>query len=117
MINPKELRIGNYVIDKGDGNLYQIPSGSSINLSSEMEAIELTEEWIVKLGIEKDDVGYKIENDNFIFKLLFYDCWNIMYNEKEGYGGSECLIRAFPYVHELQNIFYTLSGQELTIKE
>lgn len=75
--------------------------------------IPLTEEWLSKFGFEKsekDKEGYQIwifNGDECIFRIkhiiYFYLC-------DTNYFGTE--IR---YVHELQNLYFALTGQELTI--
>lgn len=95
------------------------------NISSNVEIcdlspIELTEEWLLKLGFEKQDLGnnegfyytYEI-NDDVYCDLAFIS------GDKNGYL-EVCLFPydnwfRYKYVHEIQNIFYDLTGAELTI--
>lgn len=124
-ITPDELMRGNYVLDRG-GKVLQIDHWEYHNKISEkrepeyveyLQPIPITEDWLIKLGFYNDCPSYVIDNDNFTFKMLFHDCWNIMYNEKPGYGSSECIIQCYPYVHELQNLYRALTQQPLTIKK
>jgi hypothetical protein len=145
---PQELRIGNYVYWNGEPE--KITSLSSMepfvtnsNFDKciewdELEPIELTEEWLVKLGFElvetkKDTYTvskfYKIQGE-WVNKDVWYevcshsDCYNIaspwvfykVYN-----GERICIFSASPFkddytVHELQNLYFALTGEELTIK-
>lgn len=81
-----------------------------------IQPIPLSEDWLKRFGFDFDGSSHSIENENFTFKMLFYDCWNISYHEKKGYGGSECLIQSFPEVHQMQNLYFALTGTELTLK-
>lgn len=123
MIQAKDLRIGNYIKDEV-GLLFMVsglPMFGGIQITSEdtvftettFNPIPLTEEWLVKFGFENG----VLENEKYEFKLYFYDCWNISYVEKSGYGGSKCHIEGYFDINDIQNIFYLLSGEELTLKQ
>lgn len=83
--------------------------------------IPLTEEWLLKFGFHLRD-GF-----SNTFKLNVekheYDCSEITYSEKEGLlrfsNGQEkgaTLIPHIKYVHQLQNLYFALTGEELTLK-
>ena len=124
-----ELRIGNYVnyyfppFDIFEEN-HQIESGGDIqvciNYPDAMESIPLTEEWLLKFGF----IG---KTDSMGDRRYYVDCYQheIMYIFENGdfYGGylndnmvmnSEgvCGIK---HVHQLQNLFYALMGEELSL--
>ncbi|MEW7221982.1 hypothetical protein [Elizabethkingia anophelis] len=114
----KELRIGNYVNHNGFAPI-TIDAVDIIHCKQHPEAyrpIELTEEWLIKLGFVSNNVAYKIDNDKFVFELYFYDAWNLNYVEKEKFGDGSVELSGYWKIHELQNLFYTLTGEELTIK-
>ncbi|MDV3537917.1 hypothetical protein CMU94_02120 [Elizabethkingia anophelis] len=78
--------------------------------------IELTGDWLVKLGFENKHSTYSIENDKYEFSLFFYDAWNLHYEEKENYGDTEIDLCGYWNIHELQNLFFALSGEDLKIQ-
>jgi hypothetical protein len=106
-----ELRIGNLV--KIAGSNYEIEVlnvTGSIFLSSmgaqdikKVTPIPLTEEWLLKFGFEKDN--------NFTWIGVGI---NIMQREGGFYIwlGADLLLTT---VHQLQNLYHALTGNELTI--
>ena len=110
-----ELRIGNLVWLKSKSMPYVISSGHDIEEIDDAPEgfdatpIELTEEWLLKFGFEEWKVNIFRKNwgrngvefitfcpDGFFFEL--------------GKGSY----RHLEYVHRLQNIFFALTGEELT---
>ncbi len=119
-MDTRELRIGNIIYYNGTNgptkNLNKI-DGEDIKLMSEKfdylklhEPIPLTEEWLLKFGFEVDDetggIGIlrTIPEIDFYFELFPRDD-----HFKWGY-------KIVKYVHQLQNLYYALTGQELTLK-
>lgn len=121
MIDKKELRIGN-LLKCGD-NIVKVEDigDSGINLQwfhglsgfdygyTQLSPIELTPEWLDKLGVEQiwnnrwqHSEGLDIE--------LFKDGYMILCEERTNWG------RRYLHVHEIQNVFYWLTGKELIIK-
>ena len=125
MIAPQELRIGNYFQESSTKEIIQVESISKDTVAFsgyftkgwQAEPVELTEEWLLKFGFESNIVGYKIDNDRFIFELYFYDAWNLNYVEKQKFGNGSAELSGYWKIHELQNLFFALTGEELTIKE
>jgi hypothetical protein len=128
-----ELRIGNYVrsisIDyivwkiDGSGNIQGVEGGTSFNLDRSTEPILLTEDWLVKLGFEEGSIA--LHSEIFMSKHHSYTNywirlyrWEGSYLLHIGFGGSEpYFIRRVEYVHSLQNIYYELMQEELTLNE
>lgn len=88
---------------------------------SEIQPIPLTEDWLVRFGFEKNEY-----RDN-VFHLDSLDiCFGWGWEEKERHfhyahdfekgDGYDCLWKAINYVHQLQNLYFALTGEELTIK-
>jgi len=122
------LRIGNYVIINYGTDLVGYVNSISKDIcsvkvdSAKLEAtnpyeyiqpIPLTEEWLVKFGYNKRSTYKKRIND----KLYYTDKKtgiNIIYIGR-GYKftSGRGLIK---YVHQLQNLYFALTGEELTIK-
>jgi len=77
----------------------------------EIEPIPLTEEWLIKFGFE-----------NYGFLFLRYSIENILVVDLEDFtsGINEhdvfwLLNKDMLYVHQLQNLYFALTGKELTI--
>ena len=106
MINVKELRIGNLVIDKEDGNPCVITCGKQIDSPYLMEPIPLTEIWLLRFGINKWMAGNTFEvRPNFDDSVSVY-AWQ---------NGICIFICHLQHVHQLQNLFYSLTGTELQL--
>ena len=125
-LSATELRIGNLVTDKWSVGKYPfkiVSIGKTIchyfgnqEFSAkyeDLEPIPLTEEWLLKFGFEKlTDKSRGFNSNSYTYtkgisfivhlndKLLSVNFWQG--NEKK-------------YVHELQNLFFALTGEELTI--
>lgn len=104
----EELRIGNYVTNSAS-DVYQITSGAfylyHTNKTWDVQPISLTEEWLIKFGIGKNN-GYP-----YIFLQGYIKIRNGVYFFK--YHNLEVEL---PYVHTFQNFVHSLTGTELTLK-
>lgn len=69
--------------------------------------IPITEEWLLKLGFEKGDKVYGHDKSRH----------HIVINEGFVYRVPGVSLRRIQYVHQLQNLYFALAGEELTIKE
>ncbi len=108
-----ELRIGNWVKHNVSGNFFQFTSYNfndlCIVLSSNppkdlIEPIPLTDEWLVKFGFDK-------RFDVYQNHLLLFN------SELKNWSWSGIYIREIKYVHELQNLYFILTGEELELKQ
>ncbi|WP_312306563.1 hypothetical protein [Chryseobacterium sp.] len=129
MIAPQELKQNNLIRDIESGRIgavltigekkctVKMPFSKLCQSYEEYEPIELTEEWLKKFGFDSNKVAYKIDNDRFIFELYFYDAWNLNYVEKAKFGNGCVELYGYWKIHELQNLFFDLTGEELKIKE
>lgn len=85
--------------------------------NDEIAGIPLTEEWLVKFGFEIKG-GYAIKK---IKNVLHGDyIYSFVLDFSEGdytFSDSSNLPRApVQYIHQLQNLYFALTGEELTIK-
>jgi hypothetical protein len=129
-MDAKELRIGNWIMDRGNKEwqinhwenstkvsakepiigicdftkkpIYGHPLTEEVDF---LKPIELTYQWLDKLGFEFKDAGdfghyYSLEDFdlNQDYQPINFDCDEIK------------------YVHQLQNVYFALTGQELEIK-
>ena len=117
MIEPRDLRIGNFVNVKRFG--VDIPatieSGKDIDENIDLiSAIPLTEEWLIKWGLEKINKNeFSLEIDNGL-SILHQSC-NYIYLK---YNEIECEVSMieYKYVNQLQNLYFALTGKELEVK-
>lgn len=139
MIDIKELRIGNYVnvifekeIDRGNGIIEDVEFNEIVEVTGidnlgliwdeedrewnekDVSPIPITEEWLIKLGFEKPVISW-ICNFSFCsnkFLLTEWDndkgSWIISLNKNNG-----VLIDKAKYIHQLQNLYFALTGKEL----
>lgn len=125
-----ELRIGNWVhnsinstdfqIDFFAGrewctNVCEFDSEEFDSKIKDLQPIPLTEEWLIKFGFKKRDmlssILFDMKNPRFSIYLNppidKSNKWNILGIEKNV---------NIQYVHQLQNLYFALTGEELTLK-
>ena len=129
MIQPQELRIGNYVEYRIQDELddrkewWELSTIDSTDLQilesgidDDYRAIELTEEILLKFGFEIEDE----EENILVLKIpseLGYAELKYENNELYLYDGDRAKIGIkIEYAHRLQNFYYELKGEELTFK-
>lgn len=128
-MDSKELRIGNWVyLDDNGGRNYQIDSGHDIdeiegfNKDEYCFGIPLTEEWLIKFGFEViDENTFELTIGRKVFLVNLDDL-----NDGTGVNqlcykyDIQCdymiLLDYYFYIHQLQNIYFALTGEELEIK-
>jgi hypothetical protein len=110
-----ELRIGNfYEIDQypDDRIIIQIEDGIDIDLCNKLNAspIPLTEEWLLKFGFVKvkDDIFRLLEDDIIICTVSKIGSDEFEYEQLKVRGIY------VQFVHQLQNLYFALTGEELT---
>lgn len=131
MIRPvNDYRIGNYILDE-DGELciveqlssqlmgcYQqgsnVENKNCINSKypSNIYAIQLTEEWLLEFGFDLlFQTCYRGRYSNFTINGI----WVYFFTDKNTveFRDNDFKIK---YVHQLQNVWFALTGEELTIK-
>jgi len=126
----KELRIGNYVnyFDKtviiskielshigcSDKNSIMI---NCYNQKDAFKPIPLTEEWLLKFGFKdrsrtlKNKMSYGIEIGKMEIAWYRLDNKTRFQTIENGF-----IMKCVTYVHELQNLYFALTNEELTIK-
>ena len=113
-----ELRIGNKIKFIDDGTIFTVVSidlkGAGLENTSEfawiefesLEPIPLTEEWLLKFGFQEGNRGYYLKR-NVVISV-----------EGEVYfGDSDTWIASIYYVHHIQNLYFALECEELTLNE
>lgn len=137
MIKPQHLRIGNIVNILSESDNIIIPNGETMIISeitwggvteilpgreqnirlsySLIDPIPLTEDWLKKFGFIKE----QREGGEVAFCLSENDCNVIVHDFGEGYlfvWELSFMGRPLKYVHQLQNLYFALTGSELTTK-
>jgi hypothetical protein len=92
--------------------------------SFHFKPIPLTEEWLLKFGFEKDEskdfmVNYHLKVNNDIFIQYEYDFSCALFADKKSSIDELGVLPRHTnskYVHQLQNLYYALIGEELIIK-
>jgi len=134
----KELRLGNYVYVEAFDSIATISAlGKVPNLienaysnyigfdiegigygQNACNPIPITEEWLVKFGFEKVIIYSVVEQIHYQNS----NCW--IYLIQNGFefelitkGGRFNLFKTYKYVHELQNLYFAITGEELIFKK
>lgn len=114
-----ELRIGNYFEYKGRIIKFTIADFVEAHHNSELlelflKPILLTEEWMIKVGFER--YGHAKDVKISISKgwTLYFDFDLNKLSIDSGLNGK--FLDEIKYVHQLQNLYFALTGEELTIK-
>jgi hypothetical protein len=111
-----ELRIGNYV-KSNDVNMspYFIVTASFLKqneneMSWFIDPIALNTNWLLKLGFEYNDNiglyqngGFDVDIEDDVYCHFYMNDYGDWYKDIE-------------YVHQLQNLYFALTGEELTVK-
>ncbi len=121
MIAPQDLRLGNLV--EYDGKIFKVKEirnyiivcdrgkGNVDFTVNEISPLELTEDWLLKLGFEKKE-------DQKYYHEKYDRTWvKIETCIVKWYGNAIGGLVMIDYVHQLQNCFNVFTGEELTIKE
>lgn len=119
-MKPEELRIGNYVnifLNDVDHNTIQIKIDDLYYIGQKngvYEPIPVTEEWLLKFGFVKNsELKYHWKNwgTNGVIIITFDETYQ-GYLFQLGKGLNKLLTN----VHQLQNLYFALTGEELIIK-
>ena len=106
-----ELRAGNWV--QRNEKQYRCVSDTIVlfdNGQIELKPIPLTEEWLLRFGFRKSEGRFGNQ--------YHIDYFGIYTDVRGKYCFCfDALIKSVEFVHDLQNLFFALTGQELTIKE
>lgn len=130
MSEAKNFRIGN-LVDLGNriGRISELLSNHCMVVDLEetqdtledfdrVQGIPLTEEWLVKFGFDKEEAvatGIAVWDEFYIGSFEIsnsgtgFSDWSFL-----PYQGNVVKIK---YVHQLQNLYFTLTGEELTLTQ
>jgi hypothetical protein len=142
-IELKSLRLGNLVFDDenkimkvarietkqytewNNGDEFSIVIEDILKQNSYYQSlingIPITEEWLLKLGFnkqyQKGFIGIDVHNSDFVLTAP-----KVMGEWQEGYAyqyyaGNVPKFRELKYIHQLQNLFYSITEVELTLND
>lgn len=112
----EELRIGNYVLNP-NGLIQIINDVECLMDANEFKPIKITEEILLKCGFERVGFG-RIECFEFVgYRLGIWD----IYSLENGVfsiakNTSETILCDLKYLHQLQNLYFSLTGNELNVQ-
>lgn len=122
MIEPKELRIGNYTFDV-DGDIMQIGEildfgvkFKNTSLASRYEKINpipLTEKILLKFRYKKIRDNEFIFDNHFIIFIKESEIDFCLFNSE----GNDFFVCEIQFAHELQNLHYSIKKEELTFNK
>ena len=101
-----ELRIGNLILDEDSNIMYRVDLNFFHDLSSggflmaDLIPIPLTEEWLFKFGFENKTKNFVLNNISI---------------KQQTKGYFFYLSMMIQHVHQLQNLYFALTGEELKI--
>lgn len=127
MIDTKEMRLGNMVLDK-HGKTARVTEigltgikvdggpGSYRQYAGEFSPIEITDELLAKIGFERSEDVIGNFNYDRIWKLqvleivwiMNADCYKTVDRCEDRIGRLQ-----IKWIHQLQNLYYALTGKEL----
>lgn len=107
MIQANELRIGNWVYSLILEENAQITSINS-SIKDLLNPIELTEEILLKCGFKHKGGGFYIHCKSLIELCNVSDKFFVV-------GFKDVSLGNIYYLHQLQNLYFALTGQELEI--
>jgi hypothetical protein len=127
----KELRIGSWVNYKTENiaqEIYSIQSDNTIRLKdskgtnhgcynmSYIDPIPLKEEWLIKFGFENLTMDKEFCDMEFeLLHPLMSFHWDGRLSM--GQNGNTIGLNVIKHIHQLQNLYFALTGEELTIKK
>lgn len=122
-IKASELRIGNLLQRKSNGNICTVTWGVIKDIENgegkDYEPIPLTEWWQKNYGYEFtkiDKGGFFLSRFFFEDDLILDGKGNLFYRPDNCFHGTTLICHNIEYVHQLQNLFFSLKNKELKRK-
>lgn len=118
MIHETEIRIGNWVANIHTDNPYQLTINKMIGLLPHfrenilyVKPILITEEILLECGFEKKE--QRFESKETLLRISYFDsAWHCSIGDDD-FG---FLFRTIKHLHQLQNLYFALTGKELQIE-
>jgi hypothetical protein len=109
-----ELRIGNYYMSTDGSWISQVTVNDLMAWSKGAiygKEIPLTDEWLLKFGFQKIGANFRIMSKGFREFVLWFNHSSNCYEVKANNYFTEV-----KFIHNLQNIHFALTSEELIIK-
>lgn len=106
-----ELRLGNIIKSKSSATFWSVDIDDLILINDNPNhylPIPLTEEWLLKFGFKL------IRRANYI--NCDFDEWSLGEFELEDFIYRGSVEKELKHVHQLQNLYFALTGEELILK-
>jgi len=118
----QELRIGNWVRHlKEEETVTWLSTDSINNIQGWYEPILLTKEWLIKLGFYKERTGDRLTIEAWSpghpsqrFNIDFKNGKILLISRYQG-DSDHLTMDHIKFVHQLQNLYFALTGEELQI--
>lgn len=125
-----ELRLGNWIYFTEDNDVFVMEIGrtevtcgyfkDSVGFSRPYDhksilPIPITEEWLERFGLEKVDEDYEIAINDGVIMSVGNNFTNNSFHVQLGMGSDWTNFIFIEYVHELQNLYFALTGEELEL--
>lgn len=106
MIKSTELRIGNWY--NCDGDHFQIKASDiQCLLDDSYQPIPLTPDILLKCGFKNNGFTFRLQGLSIKFP-------GTLHKKGRTYFSGWCIIEKSPeYLHQLQNLYYSLTGEEV----
>ena len=121
MIKANELRIGNYIqtaydVVAVDRKLFEVG-----DFENKLHPAPLTEEWLMKLGFKKRESF----NFDYYERIIPITTFRIQQSERSFTVNENCtyafmdgvFLAEIAHIHQLQNLYFALTGEELILQE
>lgn len=109
-----DLRIGNWVFDIDSQSFKKIHGFFLENKEHYgLKPIKLTEGWLINYGFDyfKSNNSYQLDVD------LGFSIWGRIESGFNVYVNSDSCGQTIKYVHQLQNLYFALTGKELKLNK
>jgi hypothetical protein len=119
-MNANELKIGNYYNNNGQIKKITPSDIEEVFISERIwcEPLPITKELLLKFGFNNWlENEYSLSNGYFYCSFKFYKNGRIdtyFCGQNERFKNKDTMF--FKYVHQLQNLYFALTGEELTLK-
>lgn len=125
MVNAQHIRIGNWLYSKLTNRKFQTTAEDIVELNADpftCEYVPLTPEVLEAAGFQwetsqRTHLQYKADADMYIgfyFEIDVMKQTQINQND-DAFGLGLINLNPLPYVHQLQNLYHALTGEELSI--